>query len=245
METWMMGADGNSPNHPNLAISSFDRWSSNWSANYQENGQMASRISRFIDALTPVLPDDARILDFGCGTGEIARGLAASDWQVTACDASAAMVDKASKADPNSTVTWVHLASENASSLPFEDGDFDAVISSSVFEYLPEPHNQAKEIARILGDRGRFYLTVPDPRHATRRREAKKLPLARCTPIWRLIGLTRWRDEFTYLRISINRWPPSMWVDLLNAAGFTVEPPADCAHPLLMLVARKPSAPSD
>lgn len=224
-------------NHRIKVVSAFDKWSSNWSENYADGSRMGPRIARYDDALKEHADPGGTVLDFGCGTGEIARGLAASGWRVTAVDASAGMIEQAEKADTQTEVKWIGL--DHADTLPFEDASFDAVISSSVFEYLADPTAQAREIVRILKPGGWFVLTVPDPRHPERDREARRMPLARSTPIWRLICLTRWRDEFTYLRISINRWPPEKWVELLSSAGFRVDQPTECSHPLLMLGAQK------
>ena len=225
--------------HPVQVVSAFDKWASSWSEHYADGNRMGPRIARFDEALQAHGLDDGKVMDFGCGTGEIARGLAASGWRVTACDASSGMIEQAAKADTQTGVNWICLDQETSSGLPFEDASFDAVISSSVFEYLADPITQAKEIARVLKSGGRFVLTVPDPRHPERDRESKKMPFARCTPIWRLICLTRWRDEFTYLRISINRWQPDKWMDLLKSVGFHVGTPKECSHPLLMLTAQK------
>ena len=225
--------------HPAQVVSAFDNWASNWSAHYADGKGMGPRIARFDEALQAHGTPGGRVLDFGCGTGEIARGLVASGWRVTACDASAGMIEKAAKTDTRSGVEWVCLDQEASPGLPFEDASFDAVISSSVFEYLADPITQAKEISRVLKPAGQFILTVPDPRHPERHREARKMVFARCTPIWRLICLTRWRDEFTYLRISINRWQPEKWIDLLTSVGFRVGAPNECSQPLLMLAAQK------
>lgn len=225
--------------HPAQVVSAFDKWAANWSAHYADGKQMGPRIARFEEALQAHGSPGGNVLDFGCGTGEISRGLAASGWRVTACDASRGMIEQAEKRDRQSGVEWIFLDHGNA--LPFEDASFDAVISSSVFEYLTDPTAQAREIARILKPGGRFCLTVPDPRHPERDREIRKIPFARCTLVWRLICLTRWRDEFTYLRISINRWNLEKWVELVRSAGFSVEEPEGPSHPLLMLAARKSS----
>ena len=225
--------------HPSQVVSAFDKWASNWSDHYADGNRMGPRIARFDEALQAHVSPGGNVLDFGCGTGEIARGLTASGWRVTACDASSGMIEQAAKSDMQTGVNWICLDQEASPGLPFDDASFDAVISSSVFEYLADPATQAGEIARVLKPGGRFVLTVPDPRHPERYREARKMVLARFTPIWWLICLTRWRDEYTYLRISINRWQPEKWVDLLTSVGFHVGTPNESSHPLLMLAAQK------
>ena len=42
----------------------------------------------------------------------------------------------------------------SATDLPFEEGSFDAVISSAVFEHLPDPKSAVSEINRVLDPKG-------------------------------------------------------------------------------------------
>jgi SAM-dependent methyltransferase len=70
---------------------------------------------RVFDVLTAQLPDHARILDVGCGTGEIAIPLAERGYVVTAVDPSAAMIEKA--AQKSQQVDW-HQAYAEAFHLP-------------------------------------------------------------------------------------------------------------------------------
>ena len=74
--------------------------------------------------LYPHLPDGCRLLDLCCGTGQIARGLAARGYQVTGLDGSAAMLERARRNAP--TVEFVQ-----ADARSFElSSQFKAVISA-------------------------------------------------------------------------------------------------------------------
>jgi len=46
-------------------------------------------------------------------------------------------------------------------SIPVEDGSFDAVLCSEVIEHVPDPEAVMAEFARILGPGGRLILTAP------------------------------------------------------------------------------------
>jgi SAM-dependent methyltransferase len=48
-----------------------------------------------------------------------------------------------------------------AEALPFRDGQFDFVISTQVFEYLPEPALAVAEIKRVLRKGGVLFLSAP------------------------------------------------------------------------------------
>jgi ubiquinone/menaquinone biosynthesis C-methylase UbiE len=45
--------------------------------------------------------------------------------------------------------------------LPFRDEEFDFVICTQVFEYLPDPHQVASEIRRVLRRGGWAFLSAP------------------------------------------------------------------------------------
>ncbi|WP_282790914.1 class I SAM-dependent methyltransferase [Streptomyces sp. CC224B] len=55
---------------------------------YWESGQVQA------DMLAQVIPDGARVLDFGCGDGRVAIPLAAHGYEVTAVDSSQRMLDR-------------------------------------------------------------------------------------------------------------------------------------------------------
>lgn len=46
----------------------------------------------------------------------------------------------------------------DAQAMPFDDGSFDAVTSTSVFEHLPDPAKAAAEVARVLRPGGVAYM---------------------------------------------------------------------------------------
>jgi len=48
-----------------------------------------------------------------------------------------------------------------AEKIPFEDGSFDSVICTQVFEHLDKPFEAAKEIGRVLKKGGICLLTIP------------------------------------------------------------------------------------
>jgi len=49
----------------------------------------------------------------------------------------------------------------SAENIPFDDGIFDSVVCTEVFEHLKNPQKAALEIARILKNRGICLLTTP------------------------------------------------------------------------------------
>ncbi|MFE1321608.1 class I SAM-dependent methyltransferase [Kitasatospora phosalacinea] len=89
---------------------------------YQASGRAQA------EALTTVLPDGCRIVDFGCGDGRVTHPLKALGYQVTAADGSQAMLDRITAADPD-LATVLTDGTDLAAKLPRKA---DAVLSLAV-----------------------------------------------------------------------------------------------------------------
>lgn len=69
---------------------------------------------------------------------------------------------------PSSTVTGFDVDDRYGSAdvtsdefLPFEDSSFDLVLCTESFHFLPDPHEAARELRRVLRPAGIVVLTVP------------------------------------------------------------------------------------
>ena len=217
----------------------FDRLSGTWSRNYHDlSGAMRQRIVAFSSSLSGV-PHGARVLDFGCGSGDITRALAAEGFVMTGIDLSPAMIAEARRAPGSQDMEWV-VANPGQLALPFADETFAAAIASSVFEYHPDCAGQLREIFRIFQPGGTFAFTVPDMNHPMRRTESWWRALAQSS-LWPLLRLTPRRDYLEYLRVSVNRWPMDSWMAMVRSAGFDATEPESGNMPLAMIICRKPA----
>jgi 2-polyprenyl-3-methyl-5-hydroxy-6-metoxy-1,4-benzoquinol methylase len=103
-----------------------------------------------------------RVLDAGCGAGEVARALAAQvapEGQVTAIDASNAMIEYAAAKDAGAGVRYQVGDVER---LPFDDDAFDAVRCERVLQHLAEPDAGLGELVRVTRPGGRVCVIDTD-----------------------------------------------------------------------------------
>jgi ubiquinone/menaquinone biosynthesis C-methylase UbiE len=215
----------------------FDRQAASWSSEYRSGGHMADRTMRFLDAVSRHCREPGRVLDFGCGSGEIAASLADAGWQVAACDLSATMIETARDKWPGRAIEWVALSP--AATLPFPDAGFDLVVCSSVLEYVDDLPGRLAEMARVLRPDGWCCVTVPDMRHPARQAEAPKRRIALNPALFLLARLSPWRSTYEYLRLSINRFALAEWAALFRAAGLEPVIPERCEHPLALITAQR------
>lgn len=199
----------------------FDAKASGWARKYGSGGALVGRLAAFGGRLGQLRPPPARVLDFGCGTGNLSRHLARSGYDVDACDVSAAMIAEARRLDGGS-VRWSVLGGETAA-LPYADAAFDAVVASSVLEYVPDLERVLVELARVTRPGGVLLVTVPDPRDRVRRVEAVLRRVAALGPVARLARASRRAAAYVeYLRLSRNRFDAAEWARRAERAGLAV-----------------------
>lgn len=229
------------PAHDAAVAAKFDEEAVSWRHKYDAQAPggeaMLGRLARFRAALIEHVPPPARVLDFGCGTGELTRFLTKEGWHVTGCDVSANMIDVARGEAPD--LPWHLLDVGSNRPLPFQEECFDAVVASSVFEYLSEPKQTLERIAAIMRPKGVLLFTVPDPRDPTRKRETILRAGARVWPVREIVKRTRWRHYFAYLRLSINHWPLERWTAVAAITGLVVNAAPAPSGSLVLLTAVK------
>lgn len=216
----------------------FDTVASGWTSRYDREAHVAARKARFLAAVQTKCPAPADILDFGCGSGDIARHLSEHGYRLTGYDLSAAMIGEARRADGDGRVHWLARAADETA-LPFAAASFDAVVASSVLEYVPDVTAALRQLSGVLRPGGWLFATVPDMRDAVRQGEKWRRWAARAPGLGALLRRTRWREGADYLRISVNRETPETWLARLREAGFSPEGLPESTGPLLLLAARK------
>jgi SAM-dependent methyltransferase len=94
-----------------------------------------------------------RILDLGCGDGQLTQRIAATGAIVTAIDASPEMVAAA-------RTRGVAADEGPAESLPYPDRAFDAVFSNAVLHWVRGQDEMMAQVQRVLRPGGRFVAEM-------------------------------------------------------------------------------------
>ena len=214
-------ADGRGQIPPSADVRTlFNHKARGWRSKYVPHGKLHSRVEQFTARLAELCPAPARILDLGCGTGEIAAALSQMGYPVTACDFAEEMMAVARRNYARTPVDWVGLEPE-WKALPFADASFDGIVVSSVFEYLDDVPRVAAELSRVLRPEGVLLLTVPNPCNSVRKLEGRLRSMRMVQQVSSALGrVQRIGSYAAYLRLSRNRFAAQGWQSVLSAAHF-------------------------
>lgn len=155
-----------------------------------------SFISRAAARSSPIGP--ARILDVGCGPATVLALLQARGFLVQGLDPSKEASDIARRRH------GVDVCVGTLDGTVFEGARFDTIILLHTLEHVPDPHHVLSEAGRLLSEKGRLVIQVPN---------IDSLQFRVFGPRW--YGLDVPRHLIDYSRNSL--------VELLDRHGFTVE----------------------
>ena len=112
----------------------------------------------------PHLHPGMTLLDAGCGPGSITSGLAShvSPGVITGIDADPSRIETAARDALDSQIVNLSYEVADATDLPFEDDQFDAVFANGMIEHLPVPGDGVAELTRVLKPGGVIGLRSPD-----------------------------------------------------------------------------------
>lgn len=144
---------GDSENADKEVIDSFgEEWSKFSAFNTEDLNKLGNE---YFDILPPALLNkQASVLDVGCGTGRWSKILVDKVGGITLVDPSKAILvaDKLLERNDN-----IRLAKAYANELPFNDNEFDFVMSIGVLHHIPDTLSAMKECVKKVKPGGYFY----------------------------------------------------------------------------------------
>jgi len=105
--------------------------------------------------------ENKKILDLGCGTGRLFKGLMRKEADLYGADISQEMLNVASK-----KYSKVKFVKASAYDLPFTDDQFDIVVCAFLIVHLNDLEKAFSEVYRVLKPNGVFILTNINQRKA-------------------------------------------------------------------------------
>jgi demethylmenaquinone methyltransferase/2-methoxy-6-polyprenyl-1,4-benzoquinol methylase len=158
------------------------------------------------------LDPGARVVDLGCGTGDLCRVLGRAGLRAVGVDMAAGMLARAHTAAP--------LVRADALQLPLRDASVDGAVSGFALRNVVDIAACFGEAARVIRPGGRaVFLEVSEPPNPVVR-FAHSLYFRRIVPM--VGGLLSDRKAYRYLPASTAYLPaPDELLALLTAAGFS------------------------
>ncbi len=144
--------------------------------------------------LQRLVPADARVLDFGCGIGNLTRFLVRAFTHVEGYDPSSKSVERAQALVPEAKFGHELEALEASTTR------FDAIVVANVLHHVPPPERAPllERVAKLLAPKGRLVVFEHNPLNPLTRRavstcefdeDAILLPVQEATSLLRYVGL--------------------------------------------------------
>jgi SAM-dependent methyltransferase len=112
--------------------------------------------------LTQKSGDDAIVLDYGCGAGQIVSELRKRDVGAFGCDVFYAGGDVSKMLEEKGVLGKTIMRMGENGKIPFDDATFDLVINNQVMEHVEDLDNTLSEIHRVLKPGGKVLSMFPD-----------------------------------------------------------------------------------
>lgn len=116
----------------------------------------------YVEQIIPMAVEEVsgaqRVVDIGCGEGQVARAIAATGVSVTGIDPVERHIELARERGGGPDYRL-----GRADSLPARDGEFDAAVACLVFEHIDDLNASVAEVARVLAPGGRFAFFLNHP----------------------------------------------------------------------------------
>lgn len=126
--------------------------------NNPDNPWWGEHVHRY-ELVSTYVPANARILDIACGSGFGAHLLAKKGFDVTGADLSQETVEICQR---NFKYPSLRFTQADATALPFENSQFDAVVSFETIEHTTHYKKVLEEFKRVLKPEGIILISTPN-----------------------------------------------------------------------------------
>lgn len=109
--------------------------------------------------LLKIKPEE-RILDLGCGTGQLSHAIQQAGAQVTGVDASASMINDAKENFPEVDFHVANAEDFYQDKEPFKKGSFDAAFSNAALHWMKNPVPVIRNVYELLKNKSRFVFEM-------------------------------------------------------------------------------------
>lgn len=107
------------------------------------------------------LRSDDRLLDVACGAGKLVRAVAPQVERAVGVDLSPGMLEQARRQTDDegpAAVDRIEFVVGASDRLPFGDGEFTALVTTTALHHFPDPAASVREMARVLTPGGRIVI---------------------------------------------------------------------------------------
>ncbi len=139
----------------------FGSHAARWLSLYTSKPAFKDRLELFTESLRAALPGGGRVLDFGCGPGIMSLALAQQGYDVLGVDGADGMIETAQREQERRGISNCEFRVMDASNTSFNAGSFDAVVCSSVIEYVEDDVGLVRALIESLKPRGRLLVSLP------------------------------------------------------------------------------------
>src|SRR5262245_38794961 len=103
------------------------------------------------------IPPGAKLLDIGCGSGQLALMASRDGFNTTGVDIAENLIERARERAAAECLN-AHFEVADAEALPFQDASFDVVVSLIGAMFAPRPEHVARELLRVCAPGGTIAM---------------------------------------------------------------------------------------
>ncbi len=143
-----------------VAVAIWDQHAQWWRETFSEGADI-EYAEEIVPLVTRVFAARDRVLDLGCGEGQISRALHETNasMRIFGLDPSNEQLQNARRGSAPE-ISFVQGAAER---IPFADGSFDGVVCCLAIEHCEDVDLVLAEVARVLSPGGAFFLLINHP----------------------------------------------------------------------------------